>query len=184
MPGARRVNGSARVGLLAVLAALWGMAFGRGTVGANEVPSAKMVRPSVGHRSSLPLEVREAILHAYALLDNPRCRQIFFEFRDLSGHTLQERLEALGQTGQTYLGQMIFSESSDSAPCLLPLTLATTTPYHRVVSVCGSKFKSLARRDRQRLAVVILHEELHSLGLGENPPMSEEISRSVLEHCR
>jgi hypothetical protein len=78
---------------------------------------------------------------------------------------------------------MIFSDGSDREACLLPSTLATTIPGRRVVSVCGSKFKSLARRDLQGLAVVILHEELHSLGLGENPPTSGEISRSVAERC-
>jgi hypothetical protein len=152
-------------------------------MGAAEAASGEAVRLSLSHRSGLTLEVRAAVLRAYASLEDPRCRQIFVDFRDQSGRTLQQRLDALGQTGQTYLAEMVFSDGSNREACLFPLTLATTTPGNRVIFVCGSKFKSIARRDLQRLAVVILHEELHSLGLGENPPTSEEISRSIAEHC-
>jgi len=30
---------------------------------------------------------------------------------------------------------------------------------------------------------VIIHETLHSLGLGENPPTSDEITRRVFSRC-
>jgi hypothetical protein len=30
---------------------------------------------------------------------------------------------------------------------------------------------------------LLIHEALHTLGLGENPPSSEEISNIVLTHC-
>ena len=33
------------------------------------------------------------------------------------------------------------------------------------------------------LATVVIHEELHSLGLGENPPSSQEITRRVESRC-
>jgi hypothetical protein len=30
---------------------------------------------------------------------------------------------------------------------------------------------------------MIIHEELHSLGLGENPPDSKEITQQVIARC-
>jgi len=30
---------------------------------------------------------------------------------------------------------------------------------------------------------VVIHEMLHALGLGENPPTSEEITRQVVKRC-
>jgi hypothetical protein len=59
-----------------------------------------------------------------------------------------------------------------------------TTPGNRIVLLCGSKFSSLIRREPATLWVTILHEELHSVGLGENPPTPAEISRVVAQRCR
>jgi hypothetical protein len=34
------------------------------------------------------------------------------------------------------------------------------------------------------LTNVLIHETLHTLGLGEDPPSSTEITKVVLRHCR
>ena len=116
-------------------------------------------------------------------LANPRCREIFVQFRDVAGRTLQERLDSLGETGESYLGRIRFADRAGVDPCAAAV-LAMTTPGARVVSLCGTTFAALARRNPHATAVVVLHEELHSLGLGENPPTSQEISRRIETSCR
>jgi hypothetical protein len=37
--------------------------------------------------------------------------------------------------------------------------------------------------DPSLAAALIIHEELHSLGLGEDPPTSKEITAKVIERC-
>jgi hypothetical protein len=39
------------------------------------------------------------------------------------------------------------------------------------------------RRDPGLTAALIIHEELHSLGLGENPPSSQAITAQVIARC-
>ena len=60
------------------------------------------------------------------------------------------------------------------------LLVAYTSPGQRVVYVCGSKFVHPLFRLDQRLAeLLIIHELLHSLGLGENPPTPGQITKQV-----
>ena len=134
-------------------------------------------------RAGLSPAARFAIRRAHRALEDPRCQQIFRDFRDSSGRLLQERLDALGWDGQQYLESMLFYESSDRRTCESPRTLAMTVPGARVVYVCDSKFSSLIRREPSALWIAILHEQLHSLGLAENPPTSQEISRIVAQRC-
>jgi hypothetical protein len=62
--------------------------------------------------------------------------------------------------------------------------LAFTSPGSQVVYYCGDRFiRNLTRRGLSALATTIIHEELHSLGLGENPPSAEEIGRRVEARC-
>jgi hypothetical protein len=53
----------------------------------------------------------------------------------------------------------------------------------RAVFICSSRFDTQRRREPGLAAAVVIHEELHSLGLAENPPTSEEITFAVLAHC-
>jgi hypothetical protein len=163
---------------------LFPAALARAAEEAGAVFTRQATKLSLGRQAGLFPEVRTAIRLAYALLEDPRCAQIFEDFRDPSGNTLQQRLDSLGETGQTYLGGLLFYDGRDRGPCGLSSTLAWTTPGHCVIFFCRQAFASRARHDRSMLAVAILHEELHSLGLGENPPPSQEISRRIAERCR
>ena len=53
-----------------------------------------------------------------------------------------------------------------------------------MVYVCGRAFKDLAERNPERAQAIVIHEALHTLGLGENPPSSAEITARVLARCR
>jgi hypothetical protein len=144
-------------------------------------------RPVRGEASGFPREANPRILatirKASARLADPRCQQVFSDFRDREGHTLQEKLASLGSTGQEYLEQIQFYESSRNANCEWSQVLATTSPGSHVVYLCGLKLAKWTLRDPDYAVAVIIHEELHSLGLGEDPPSSEEITYQVNVRC-
>lgn len=161
---------------------LCGATWARGEENPGIASSAEVTSPSAAERPGLSPAARFAILRAHQALADAGCRRIFLDFQDSSGRPLQERLDSLGWSGQKYLDSMLFY-SADSRPCQNPRTLAMTVPGARVVFLCGSKFSNLIRREPSALWVAVLHEQLHSLGLGENPPTSEEISRQVAQRC-
>ena len=125
-----------------------------------------------------------AVVGAYRRLEQPACRGLFAEFADASGRTLQENLDALGETGGTHLAQILFADGSGRRRCQGDEAFAFTTPGSRVVYVCGRAFKDLANRNPVKAQAIVIHEALHTLGLGENPPSSSEITARVLAACR
>src|SRR5687768_7530038 len=52
------------------------------------------------------LAVHTAIEGAYRRLASPTCRQVFYDFMDARGTTLQDNLEATGRTAQDFLGAL------------------------------------------------------------------------------
>jgi hypothetical protein len=130
--------------------------------------------------------VRNAVLGAFDSLGGSRCQKIFSDFRDASGQTLQEKLDALGQTGQSYLGLVLFYEGSHLPGCRSSAAQdisAVTAPGSRVVFICRSTFSTGRRAKPFYPEAIIIHETLHSLGLGENPPTSDEITWRVFSRC-
>jgi hypothetical protein len=81
---------------------------------------------------------------------------------------------------------MIFN-SGDGPPtcraCQNPSILAATEPGSRVIRVCPRRFRERQLQSPGFAAALIIHEELHSLGLGENPPDSKEITQQVIARC-
>lgn len=129
---------------------------------------------------------RKAVLGAFDSLGSPKCQQIFSDLRDASGQTLQEKLDSLGKTGQSYLGLVLFYEGSTLPGCRSSVSQdisAVTTPGSRVIFICRSNFSRGRRPKPFYPEAVILHEMLHSLGLGENPPTSDEITWRVFSRC-
>ena len=133
---------------------------------------------------SLPLVARPALAIASRWLEAEACRDVFADFHDASGRTLREKLDSLGVSPAAFLGTIAFVDGAEEGRCAEHGILATTTPGGSEVRLCRAGIASLARRDPPALAVVLVHEELHSLGLGENPPSSREISRRIEARCR
>lgn len=131
--------------------------------------------------------VRKALLGAFDSLADAKCQGIFTDFRDASGRMLQEKLDALGETGQSYLGKLVlFYEGSEQRACRSSKgqdISAATAPGSRVVFICGANFAEGRRPKPFAPEAVIIHETLHSLGLGENPPTSEAITWQVFSRC-
>jgi hypothetical protein len=130
--------------------------------------------------------VRKALLGAFDRLGDPKCQGIFSEFRDASGRTLQENLDAQGRTGQSYLKLVLFYEGSNQRACSSSRgedVSAATATGSRVVFICAGNFSEKRRPKPFGPEAVIIHEALHSLGLGENPPTSDEITWQVFSRC-
>lgn len=127
--------------------------------------------------------VERALAGAARRLEDPACRRIFAEFHDASGAPLQDRLDALGVSGPDYLSLVHFAYGSARRSCHRGDVMAVTAPGSRVVYVCGRVFGAVEARSSARAEIVVLHEALHTLGLGENPPDSREITRRVGERC-
>src|SRR5262245_15125959 len=136
------------------------------------------------HPRGVNVFVKMAVFEAHRRLASESCREIFGDFGDSSGRPLQERLDSIGQTGQSYLGWLRFSDAELRGPCARTEVLAFTTPGSQVVSFCGEKIqRAIRRRGLGLAATIIIHEELHSLGLREDPPTSGEITRRVEARC-
>jgi hypothetical protein len=61
-------------------------------------------------------------------------------------------------------------------------TLVATNPGSRFIHLCAEQFLKDSRNSGYA-AVLIIHEELHVLGLAENPPTSREITLRVISRC-
>ena len=117
-------------------------------------------------------------------LGRPICQRIFQDFKDASGRTLQEGLDDVGQSGANFIKDwLFFADGRDERECRDARVLAFTQPGSRSVWICGRNFQREQWRDPAHAEVVLIHEVLHTLGLGENPPSSEAISRQVVARC-
>jgi hypothetical protein len=76
-----------------------------------------------------------------------------------------------------------FVDDSGASECVRRSTLAFTAPGARVVHVCGVQFKSRFLLDPTKAEMIVIHELLHVLGLGENPPTSGAITARVTARC-
>jgi len=130
------------------------------------------------------MAVRRALLSAERRLADPRCRLVFSEFSAAGlGQPLREVLDRLGRTPAEHLGSLVFQDGTARRACASPSILAFTSLDSPTVYVCGSQFSEVARAKPAYAEMVLIHEMLHTLGLGENPPTSREITARVTELC-
>jgi hypothetical protein len=129
--------------------------------------------------------VRAALRGATERLEAPQCQAVFSDFTDASGRRLSDRLVELGQTPQGYLGQVLFYDGSSQARCQArdKGVLAVTAPGSPIVFVCPEALRAQFHRQPLVVEATLIHEALHTLGLGENPPTSQEITARVVKRC-
>ena len=127
--------------------------------------------------------LRMALVRASGLLARPECRVVLDQFRDRSGNRLSDNLKALGVDERTYLKQLVFRDGSTMRPCDRETTFMFTTPGSRVVFVCDQQMARIIFRQQTLVTTLVIHEALHTLGLGENPPRSDQITARVAAHC-
>jgi hypothetical protein len=128
----------------------------------------------------LAAAVHRAVWGAARLLEQPACAEVLDEFIDAGGRPLRDVLETLTLSPTESLSRIIFRDGSDHLACRRGGIVAFTGPGSRVVFVCGNRFGEL---ERLRAQHVVIHEMLHTLGLGERPPASGFIDRAVARRC-
>jgi len=128
--------------------------------------------------------VQSAIIGATERLEHPVCARLLTEFHAPDGLPLAVHLSQLSVTPAEYLRTLWFVDGDDLSLChQSPGPIAFTTRGNRVVYVCGTHFVSMYMRNRPYAEVLVIHEMLHAAGLGENPPSSDEISRTAMARC-
>jgi hypothetical protein len=137
----------------------------------------------IRHRQT-ELAVMWALRGASQRLGEARCQGVLSDFSDASGRPLRQVLEGLGQTAPDYLGSMLFYDGAKQLRCARDGVVAGTSPGSRVIFICPDAFRALHRADKAAAEVIIIHELLHSLGLGEDPPSSWRITQAVYRRCR
>lgn len=134
------------------------------------------VRLPPSHRARY---VGRALQGAHERLARPECQKLFTDYTDQAGRPLQERLDTLALSGQEFLTYIGFYEGHGQLRCGQERVLAFTQPGSMVVRVCPQ----ITRQGGEHVEMIVLHEMLHSLGLGENPPSSLEITAQVRRRC-
>jgi hypothetical protein len=129
--------------------------------------------------------VSRAVAGAAIRLADPRCQRVLAKFHDGSGRTLQERLDDSGADAAAYVSWVLFYPGDHLPACRSgrATVFAATMPGSRVVFVCSGAFRQRQLQAPAYAELIVIHEALHSLGLGEDPPRSEEISFRVQASC-
>lgn len=115
-------------------------------------------------------------------LRSPECRGLLEEMRAEDGRTLAARLEAFDVPVERYLAMIPFLDGTNRPLCRGGQSQLLTTRGVPRVLVCQAFLQTVARQ-RVMAEVYVIHELLHTLGLGENPPSSQEITRIVKQRC-
>jgi hypothetical protein len=128
--------------------------------------------------------VARAIEGAARRLDRPACLLVLSDFTDATGQPLLDALAATGRPAADYLVERVwFVDGDATVQCRTDARIAAfTAADSKVIHICAGHFAGLARRSAIG-EMLIIHELLHTLGLGENPPSSKEITQSVTNRC-
>jgi hypothetical protein len=120
-------------------------------------------------------------------LESDECRKVFTDFKDAQGRTLQQNLEEWTASPAEYVGLIPFVDGSSQPLCRKTKTALVASPGVRRVFVCRA-FAEVQLRQPGVAESMVIHEILHTLGLGEAPqkgaPTSIEITQRVESRCR
>jgi hypothetical protein len=126
--------------------------------------------------------VRRAVQGAGRRLSDPACAAVLGDFHDSADRPLTVRLGELSLTPADYARLVLFYDGSSDAPCRRPRVYAFTAPGARLVRACPRLGALAASRPGEAEAVVI-HELLHTLGLGDDRGSSPWITAAVESRC-
>jgi len=153
---------------------------------AEEPPSSVHLENAGYVEGLFQSSVARARLAAAEKLRSAKCRQLFSEFQDLEGRSLDEVLIAHRETAEDRLWKLAFRDGSSAPACHEKNIFAFTSPGSLTVSVCNG-FRELAERQTGAAANILIHEELHSLGAGEAPMpgllTTHQITARVTDRC-
>jgi hypothetical protein len=145
-------------------------------VGAEGIPATRvLVRGQAG------LMVQYAVLGAKRRLEHPACAVLLAEFHASDGLPLTAHISL---TPAEFLSTLWFVDGDADRRCTPSGgPIAFTAPGHPVIYVCSTHFAHKYLQSQLYAEVVLIHEMLHAAGLGENPPTSNQISRTAMARC-
>jgi hypothetical protein len=171
----REVQRWAQLCLAAIIA---GAVLGSFGVQAQEMPSNARLR-----RPAERMAVAQAVRGAARRLTHEQCQGLLDEFTDASGQPLRAALEVHARDVEEYLGRVLFYDAPEVA-CQDQMLAGVTAAGSRVIRVCGRRFARTVTESSRHAEAIVIHEMLHSLGLGEDPPTSDYITLRVMQRCR
>jgi hypothetical protein len=127
--------------------------------------------------------VQRAVEGATARLSRPGCRDLFADLTDEVGERLSTKLQKSGRSPAEAFALLRFVDDGAAPQCRAAKTLAFTQAGSPVIRVCGRQFRNRFAQNRTTTEMIVIHEFLHALGLGENPPTSEAITNLVAARC-
>ena len=116
-------------------------------------------------------------------LQEPECQKVLDDFKDGQGLPLRQSLEKWGVSAAEYVQMIAFVRGARHPLCLKGDVALVSTPGFPRVYVC-SRFAVTHWSEPELAEAMVIHEMLHTLGLGENPPSSLEITKRVRRRCR
>jgi len=143
--------------------------------GPNDSGTARLAL--AGHRYA----VARAIQAAKEQLAEPGCQALLDEFADAGGRPLRAALAEQDVAFADYPSRVFFYDAPEWA--CRGGNLAVTQPGSRAIFVCGARFQKAMAKNSRNAEAIVIHELLHSLGLGENPPSSDYITSRVRARC-
>jgi hypothetical protein len=128
--------------------------------------------------------VQLAIAGALRRLELPPCQRVLSDFANAEGLALRAVLDGSRTTPAEFMGGLYFVDGSESPQCRRSEELAAfTRPGSHVIFICADRFASRFRGQPKAAEMLIIHEALHAIGLGENPPSPSEITGQVTRRC-
>jgi len=128
------------------------------------------------------VRTRQLLDEALIWFAEPACEELLMFYSDREGRTLKDNLQLLSPSIEHYMGLLYFRDGSGSSFCREDV-FAFTAPGSRVVWICGRTLERNYRLSPRHATASVIHEVLHTLGLGENPPSSRAITTLVLRQC-
>jgi hypothetical protein len=110
------------------------------------------------------------------------CRALLDQVLDAEGRPLAAKLAAFGVSADQYLAMVPFLDGTSRPLCRGNQSQLLTMRGVARILVCRP-FLQTVHRERVTAEVYVIHEMLHTLGLGENPPASQEITARVRSLC-
>ena len=128
------------------------------------------------------MTVAAARRRAARRLATPEGQRLFDDFVDQDGRALALNVKAAENSTADILASLYLVDGDATIRCHTDLLFAFTAPGSGVIHVCGERFIQFALKTKGG-EILLIHELLHSLGLGENPPTTSRITNAVLKRC-
>jgi len=128
--------------------------------------------------------IQAAIAGALRRLQSVGCQQVLSDFANADGLALRAVLDGRRTTAAEFMNGLHFVDGSETPQCRGRDQLgAFTTPGSHVIFICADSFASRFRGQQKAAEMLIIHEVLHAIGLGERPPSPSAITAQVTRRC-